>query len=48
MQASICTASSSSMRATGMPICIATITVWTAERRSENWPTAAEIASGTP
>ena len=36
------------MRATGMPCCIATITVCTAERRSANCPTAAEIASGTP
>ena len=36
------------MRATGMPICIASITVSTAALRSGNWQTAAEIASGMP
>ena len=36
------------MRATGMPICIAMMTVSTAPARSGNWHTAAEIASGTP
>ena len=36
------------MRATGMPTCIATITVSTADFRSGNWQTAALIASGIP
>ncbi len=36
------------MRATGMPCCIAAITVLTADFRSGNWQTAAAIASGTP
>ena len=36
------------MRAIGMPVCIATITVLTAPSRSGNWQTAAAIASGTP
>ena len=40
MLASICTSSSSSMRATLMPVCIATITVLTALARSGNWHTA--------
>ena len=48
MHARICSASSSSMRATGMPCCIAAITVWVAAARSSNWQTAAEIACGTP
>ena len=34
------------MRATGMPICIAAMTVSTAALRSGNWHTAAEMASG--
>ena len=36
------------MRATGMLICIAVMTARTADSRSANWATAAEIASGTP
>ena len=36
------------MRATGMPVCIAAITVLTALARSGNWHTAAAIASGRP
>jgi hypothetical protein len=34
MQASICTSSRSSMRATGTPICIVVITVFTRDARS--------------
>ncbi len=48
MHACICSASRISMRATGMPICIAWITVLTADLRSGYWHTAAEMASGMP
>ncbi len=48
MQASICTSSSSSIRATGIPCCIARMTVCTAPASVSNWQTPAEIASGTP
>src|SRR5207302_9950710 len=47
MHASICTSSRSSMRATGMHVCIAALTVLTALARSGNWQTAPAIASGT-
>ena len=36
------------MRATGMPICIAAMTVSTAALRLGYWHTAAEMASGKP
>ena len=48
MHASIMSASSSSIRATGMPDCDVAITVSTADLRSGNWHTAADIASGMP
>ena len=48
MQAAICTSSSSSMRATGMPVCRMAITVSTASRRVANWQVADDIASGMP
>ena len=48
MQAAICTSSSNSMRATGMPDCSTAMAVSTAPRRVGNWHAAAEIASGMP
>ena len=48
MQARICTSSSSSMRATGMPDWMVAITVSTAPARSRNGQTAADTASGMP
>ena len=48
MQAAICTSSSSSMRATGIPDWIVRITLLTASARVGNWQTADVIASGMP
>ena len=48
MQPRICTSSSSSMRATGMPDWMVAITAWTASSTPGKAQTAAEIASGTP
>ena len=48
MQACIWSASSSSIRATGMPACMVAMVVSTADFRSGNWQTAADIASGMP
>ena len=48
MQASMVSSSSSSMRATGTPDWIATITVLTASSMVGNGHTADEIASGMP
>ena len=48
MHASIMSASRSSIRATWMPDCAVAITVSTADGRSGNWQTAADIASGIP
>ena len=46
MQAAVCTSSSSSIRATGMPDCMMAITDSTASARLTNWQVADEIASG--
>ena len=48
MQPRICSSSSSSIRATGMPAWMVAITAWTAASTSGKLHTAADIASGTP
>ena len=48
MQPCICSSSSSSIRATGMPVWIVAITACTASSTLGKRQTAAEIASGTP
>ena len=48
MQAAICTSSSNSMRATGMPVCMMAMTVSTASASVGNWQVADDIASGMP
>ena len=48
MQAAICTSSSSSIRATGMPAARMPITVSTAPASVSNWQIAADCASGMP
>ena len=48
MKPSRVAASANSIRAMGMPHCMAAITVCTAPDRVSNWQVAAEIVSGTP